>query len=74
MLLPDYVNRGLAANDRVKYLFSLLQGASLQALNPQVKQPDLHAERSVLSSAGVWTRRMAFAQRSFDTVCGCTAP
>lgn len=45
LLLPDFVNRGLAANDRVKYLFSLLQGARQKALDPQADPPDLHAER-----------------------------
>ncbi|MBT8447194.1 MAG: hypothetical protein KJO38_08605, partial [Gammaproteobacteria bacterium] len=45
LLLPELVNRGLLANDRVKYLFSLLQTAWQQARDPQTAYPDLQTER-----------------------------
>jgi uncharacterized protein Yka (UPF0111/DUF47 family) len=45
LLLPDVVNSGLLANDRVKYLFTLLQTARAKADNPNADLPDLAAER-----------------------------
>jgi len=45
LLLPAAVGRSLAANDRVKYCFSLLQLAEQNALHPAVDAPSLRAER-----------------------------
>jgi len=45
LLLPAYLNDALAANDRVKYFFSLLQAAQAHANDPDQEISNLHAER-----------------------------
>jgi uncharacterized protein Yka (UPF0111/DUF47 family) len=45
LLLPSLVNRALAANDRVKYRFSLLQAAQAYAERPDAVTSSLRAER-----------------------------
>ena len=45
LLLPDLVQSGLAANDRVKYFFTLLQLARDQCEQPAANPPDLQRER-----------------------------
>lgn len=45
LLLPELVNRALAANDRVKYYFTLLQAAKAHADNPEAPAADLSSER-----------------------------
>ncbi|MDP2639573.1 MAG: hypothetical protein Q8Q16_02740, partial [Betaproteobacteria bacterium] len=45
LLLPDLVQSGLAANDRVKYFFTLLQLAREQCEQPAPNPPDLQRER-----------------------------
>ncbi|MEW5966712.1 MAG: hypothetical protein AB1720_06890 [Pseudomonadota bacterium] len=45
LLLPSLVNRALAANDRVKYRFTLLQAAQAHAERPDAVAPSLRAER-----------------------------
>ncbi len=45
MLLPSLVNRALAANDRVKYRFTLLQAAQAHAERPDAVTSSLRAER-----------------------------
>jgi uncharacterized protein Yka (UPF0111/DUF47 family) len=45
LLLPTQVNEALAANDRAKYLMSLLQLAREHADNPEVPTSDLRQER-----------------------------
>ena len=45
LLVPALVNRGLAANDRVKYFLSLLQAALDHADQPEVPAPTLRRER-----------------------------
>ena len=45
LLLPAAVGRSLAANDRVKYCFSLLQIAEQNALHPAADPPSLRADR-----------------------------
>lgn len=45
LLLPAMVNSGLAANDRAKYLMSLLQAAKSAADAPSAPHPSLRAER-----------------------------
>ena len=45
LLLPSLVNMALAANDRVKYRFTLLQTAQSHAERPQAPSTSLHSER-----------------------------
>ena len=45
LLLPGLVQSGLAANDRVKYYFTLLQLAREQCEQPAANPPDLQRER-----------------------------
>ncbi|MEW6119598.1 MAG: hypothetical protein AB1593_05885 [Pseudomonadota bacterium] len=45
LLLPSLVNRALAANDRVKYRFTLLQAAQAHAERPDAVASSLRAER-----------------------------
>ncbi len=50
LLLPELVNAGLAANERIKYYFTLLQTAQSRALHPDREFPSLKKERE---TAGV---------------------
>src|SRR5262249_38921122 len=45
LILPTLVNRALAANDRAKYLFTLLQTAKLRADSPDEERANLSQER-----------------------------
>lgn len=45
LLLPEMVAESLCANDRVKYLFALLQTARLNCDDPSMPPPDLKRER-----------------------------
>lgn len=45
LLLPQRLDEALAANDRVKYYFALLQGAEAHALDPDRETTDLGVER-----------------------------
>ncbi|MGE5192531.1 MAG: CHAD domain-containing protein, partial [Deltaproteobacteria bacterium] len=45
LLLPDSVNEALAANDRAKYLMTLLQTARSHADHPELTVTDLRQER-----------------------------
>jgi uncharacterized protein Yka (UPF0111/DUF47 family) len=45
LLLPTLVNTALRANDRIKYLFTLLQAAKNHADNPDQSHSNLRAER-----------------------------
>jgi uncharacterized protein Yka (UPF0111/DUF47 family) len=45
LLMPSLVNAALAANDRAKYFFTLLQTARHQSESPAQQPPDLRAER-----------------------------
>ena len=45
LLLPGLLQIGLAANDRVKYYFTLLQLAKEQCAQPVANPPDLARER-----------------------------
>ena len=45
LLLPSLVNAALAANDRAKYLFTLLQTAKSHADHPDATFPNLRQER-----------------------------
>ncbi len=45
LLLPELVNAALAANERIKYYFTLLQTAQSRALHPDSEFPGLKIER-----------------------------
>ena len=60
LLLPTLVNAALKANDRIKYLFTLLQAAKNHADNPDQSHSNLRAERE---SVGI-------IDPDFDTVVG----
>jgi len=45
LVLPGLVNAALAANDRVKYFFALIQAARSHADHPESPVPDLRQER-----------------------------
>ena len=51
LLLPGLVQSGLAANDRVKYFFTLLQLAQEQCEQPAQNPPDLAREREACGVA-----------------------
>jgi uncharacterized protein Yka (UPF0111/DUF47 family) len=55
LLLPALVNEALAANDRIKYYFSLLQTAGQRASNPEGRYPPLRTERE---AAGIRDPRL----------------
>jgi uncharacterized protein Yka (UPF0111/DUF47 family) len=67
LLLPQYLERALSANDRVKYYFTLLQTAKAQADRPRGEALDLRAERL---ASGVGEERfdevVAASRRSDD--------
>src|SRR5215510_11992887 len=58
LTLPDYIARGLAAYDRVKYYLALLQTAQAQAHSPQRPASNLRAQRE---SSGI-------AEAAFDRI------
>ena len=60
LLLPEHINQGLAANDRLKYYLTLLQTAYAYAGSPGGQAPDLCNERE---GAGI-------ADEALDTVVG----
>ena len=45
LLLPELINRGVAAGDRLKYYLALLQAAAAHAQGPEQATSDLHDER-----------------------------
>jgi hypothetical protein len=45
LILPVLVNNALAANDRIKYFFTLLQTVQSRVKNPQRELPNLREER-----------------------------
>jgi uncharacterized protein Yka (UPF0111/DUF47 family) len=55
LLLPSLVNQALAANDRVKYRFTLLQTAQAHAERPDVPSTRLRSERM---AAGIQDSRL----------------
>jgi uncharacterized protein Yka (UPF0111/DUF47 family) len=52
LALPKLTQRALSANDRVKYLFTLLQAACDHADHPERPVPDFSAERAAAGIAG----------------------
>jgi uncharacterized protein Yka (UPF0111/DUF47 family) len=51
LLLPGLLNKALAANDRAKYYFSLLQLAIEHAAHPEQERPTLSGERIAAGEA-----------------------
>ncbi len=64
LLLPVLINRALAANDRIKYFFSLLQTAKERADHPERALPTLRIERE---TAGI-------ENEQYDSVVEGTKP
>lgn len=64
LTVPALINRGLAANDRAKYYFSLLQFAAANASRPAAERPDLARERVAAGEADA----------ALDAVVGATRP
>ncbi len=85
LLLPGLVNSALAANDRIKYYFTLLQTSREKAENPQLEFPSLKIEREnageedakldrVVSEAlkkGSDTYSILFAEEILSKIWGC---
>ena len=85
LLLPGLVNSALAANDRIKYYFTLLQTSREKAENPQLEFPSLKIEREnageedakldrVVSEAlkkGSDTYSIPFAEEILSRIWGC---
>jgi hypothetical protein len=60
VILPELVNRGLLANDRLKYYMTLLQAVVAHAAQPQQPPADFRAERE---ASGI-------AEMEFDQMVG----
>jgi uncharacterized protein Yka (UPF0111/DUF47 family) len=85
LLLPELVNTALAANERIKYYFTLLQTAQSRALHPDREFPSLKKERetagvenalldSVVQGAedlGSGTYRIPYAEEIFSAIKAC---
>ncbi|VVB90866.1 Uncharacterised protein [uncultured archaeon] len=85
LLLPELVNAALAANERIKYYFTLLQTAQSRALHPDREFPSLKKERetagvenvlldSVVQGAedlGSGTYRIPYADEIFSAIKAC---
>ncbi len=70
LLRPTQVNAALAANDRAKYFFTLLQTARLHADRPSLPPPDLRAERIASGVADTaFDDAIAAATRKDSGVC-----
>ena len=71
LLLPQRLQQALAANDRVKFCFTLLQAAESHANHPQEPPLDLTAERSAVQlPAGELDAAVAESRRDPDgTIC-----
>lgn len=67
LLLPELVNAALEANDRVKYLLTLLQTARAHADDPGISFSDLAAERRAANvQSGEFDSVVAGADRSMS--------
>jgi hypothetical protein len=72
--LPSQVEAGLAANDRLKYYFSLLQVSRSHADNPDQASPSLRQERLVAGIANSAQDQTVAAARKEGTsyrLSGC---
>ncbi len=67
LLLPDAINDGLSANDRLKYFLTLLQAAAAHAQSPGRSWPTLRVEREASGVAdAVFDEVVASSQLSTD--------
>ncbi len=66
LALPALTNRALAANDRAKYYFTLLQLAGANAARPPEERPDLRRERIAAGEDDVALDDMIAAARRLD--------
>lgn len=66
LLLPGKLQDALAANDRLKLSFSLLQAAESHADHPQAALPDLSAERRAAGVDGELDLSIAGSRREAD--------
>ena len=73
LLLPELVNRALAANDRAKYYFTLLQNAEQHADDPDAPFSDLATERRAGGVDDVALDEVVGASRR-DAQGGCRIP
>ncbi|MDQ1276788.1 MAG: hypothetical protein QG610_2366 [Euryarchaeota archaeon] len=85
LLLPGLVNSAIAANEKIKYYFTLLQTAREKARNPHMEFPSLKIEREnageedakfdkVVSEAmkkGYDTYAISFAKEILSRIWGC---
>lgn len=66
LVVPALVNQALAANDRAKYYFSLLQLAAAHAARPEEGRPDLRRERIATGEDDAALDGMIAAARRLD--------
>jgi len=66
LVVPALINRALAANDRAKYYFSLLQLAAAHAAQPTEGRPDLRRERIAAGDADAALDALIAAARRID--------
>ena len=66
LTVPALINRGLMANDRAKYYFSLLQFAAANASRPAAERPDLARERIAAGEADAALDALVGATRPLD--------
>ncbi len=64
LLLPEFIARGLAANDRLKYYLALLQAAQARAQAPQQPAANLRVQREASGVADARWIASSIEQRS----------
>lgn len=72
LLLPDWIGGGLAANERAKFLFTLLQTACWCADHPEAPRPDLDADRQACGLHEPWLEAVVGGARPSEL--GYTVP
>src|SRR5207253_5961966 len=70
LALPEFIARGLAANDRVTYYLTLLQAAQTHAQSPQQPTSNLRLERETSGITDVSLDRIV--EESFSRGGGTT--
>ena len=72
LLLPQHLQQALAANDRLKYCFTLLQAAENHANHPEEPPLDLKAERIAANlPAGELDTAVVESRREAGCGSGC---
>lgn len=66
LVVPALIHRALAANDRAKYYFSLLQLATAYAARSEKGRPDLHRERIAAGEEDAALDGLVAAARRLD--------